>query len=63
MHLNNKAIDLQSIEFAPIDYREENAHIESACYINGDILTDSELDYLEDNYSCELHALYMDRIY
>lgn len=63
MELNGKAIDLSSLEFAPIDYRNENAQLEAAFYSDGLALTDGELDNLEDMYTAELHALYMNSIY
>lgn len=63
MELNGKHIDLTSLEFAPCDYRNENVHLEAALYSNGRVLTDEELDQLEDKYTTELHALYVDSIY
>ena len=63
MELYGKPIDLTSLEFAPIDYRNENVRLEAALYGNGQPLTDNELDDLEDLYTTELHMLYMDRIY
>ena len=63
MHLNNKTVDEGTIEFMDFDYREENAQVERAWFTDGTELTDSELDTLCDKYTCELHAIYMDRLY
>lgn len=63
MELNGIQIDLTSLEFAPCDYRNENVHLEAALFKNGRVLTDNELDDLEDKYTTELHALYVDSIY
>lgn len=59
MHLNNQAIDQASIEFMPIDYRNENVQLESAQFTNGQALTDSQLDKLADQYAAELHYIYV----
>ena len=61
--LQGKAIDLTSLEFAPFDYREENPHLEYAEFMDGEPLSDEQLYKLEDNEPCELHAIYMDRLY
>jgi hypothetical protein len=63
MLLSGKAIDVQSLEFAPFDYRNENPHLEYAEFVGGQALSDEELYKLEDLQACELHALYMDRLY
>jgi hypothetical protein len=63
MTLNGLSIDISSLEYAPIDYRNENVHLEAGYYSNGRALTDSELNELEDTFSAELHALYMNKIY
>ena len=63
MELKGKAIDVKSLEFMACDYRNENVHLESASFLNGEELTDSELDSLEDKYTAELHALYVDQVY
>lgn len=62
MTLNGLKIDISSLEYAPIDYKNENVHLEAGCYSNGRVLTDSELDQLEDAFSAELHILYMNSI-
>jgi hypothetical protein len=63
MILNGKAIDVQSLEFAPFDYRNENPHLEYAAFIDGQALSDDELYKLEDNQPCELHMIYMNNLY
>jgi hypothetical protein len=61
--LQGKAVDLTSLEFGQFDYREENPWLESAEFMDGTPLTDSELDDLADDRACELHAIFMDRLY
>ena len=63
MQLNGKAIDVQSLEFAPFDYRNENPHLEYAAFIDGQALSDDELYKLEDTQAAELHMQYMNILY
>jgi hypothetical protein len=63
MQLNGKAIDVQSLEFAPFDYRNENPHLEYAEFVGGQALSDGELYKLEDMQAAELHMQYMNTLY
>lgn len=63
MQLNGRGINVDSLEFAPFDYRNENPHLEYAEFIDGQALSDDELYKLEDLQACELHMVYMDRLY
>jgi hypothetical protein len=63
MQLNGKAIDVQSLEFAPFDYRNENPHLEYAEFVGGQALSDEELYKLEDMQAAELHMQYMNTLY
>ena len=63
MELHGRPIDLTSLEFAPIDYRNENVRLEAASYGNGQPLTDDELNKLEDMHPAELHVIYMYTLY
>lgn len=63
LNLGGRVIDLTSLEFAPFDYRNENPHLEYAEFMDGEPLSDEQLYKLEDNEPCELHMIYMDRLY
>ena len=63
MQLNGRDINVDSLEFAPFDYRNENPHLEYAEFVGGQALSDEELYKLEDLQAAELHMQYMNTLY
>jgi hypothetical protein len=63
MQLNGRDINVDSLEFAPFDYRIENPHLEYAEFVGGQALSDEELYKLEDLQAAELHMHYMYTLY
>ena len=63
MELNGKKIDVASLEFGDFDYREENPWLEAGWYEDGTMLSDKDLEDLEDDQACELHMIYMERAF
>lgn len=60
---NGREIDTREIEFGYFDYRNENPWLEKAYYMDGQALTDSEMDDLADDMASELHMIFMDKLY
>jgi hypothetical protein len=58
-----REIDTSGLEFGQFDYREENPWLESAEFMDGTPLTDSELDDLADDRASELHMIFMNNLY
>lgn len=58
-----REIDTSGLEFGQFDYREENPWLESAHYMDGQALTDSEMDDLADDMAAELHMIFMNNLY
>jgi hypothetical protein len=59
LEYKGKAVDVSSLEFGDFDYREENPWLESAYYMDGTPLTDSEMDDISDDKASELHMIFM----
>jgi len=67
MKLNEKLINLNSIEVAGLDMNDypdfADAYVEAAAYLDGTALSDDELDALQDEYPAEIHSIILDSIY
>ena len=67
MKLNEKLINLNSIEVAGLDMNDypdfADAYVEAAAYLDGTALSDDELDALQDEYPAEIHSVILDSIY
>lgn len=67
MQLNDKFINLNSIEVAGIDMDDypdfADAYVASAAYLDGTPLSDDELDALQDKYPVEIHNIVLQSIY
>lgn len=64
MHLNNKQVNLSSLEIDGVSTRDYpdfcDAYFSHACYKDGVALSDSELDALTDSYAHVIHAMALD---
>jgi hypothetical protein len=64
--VNQKEVDVGTIEISkidPSDYPDyADAYVESAEFVDGSKLSESELDYLQDNYSDLVYEIIYDNV-
>jgi hypothetical protein len=58
-----REVDTQSLDFGQFDYKDENPWLESAYWMDGEVMSDSDMDGLADDMASELHMIFMERMY